>query len=304
MTGASLRMTGLALLVAAPAFAQRADSLLAMGLIAAAESEFYAASAARPRDPVARARLGQFIAARGGTRAGAVLLEEARQFGGDSASIARALAPLYARLGDYKALAALEPSPLTRSERARAEYLALNSTGLTIRGTSVRIPYRAGRGSGIGTVLVRIGRAEIAATIDPEVTGLTLPKAMRADVLVFGDSTSAIGVVTARIGSQVFENISVVLTAGDESVRIGFDVLQGMSPTFSPQGGQITLQRPERRWRPGAGTRVPALYDETGLRLLFSGGWTPSSAPNTARLLSGRAWTWDARRGDVVLLTP
>ena len=286
------------------AVAQAADSLHAQGRVAAAESAFYAASSARPRDPGPRARLGQFIAARGGTRAGVVLLEEARQFGGDSNAIARALAPLYARLGDYTALAALEPNPLTPFGRARAEYLSMNPTRITIRGASVRIPYRAGRGSGIGTVLLRIGGAEVAAMIDPATTGMTLPATMRSDIRMFGDSTSVIGVVTARIGSQAFENIPVLLTAGDEPIRIGFDVLHAFSPTFSPPGGQITLQRPERRWRPGAGTRIPALYDETGLRLLFGGVWTASSAPNAARLLAGRTWTWDARRGDVVLLTP
>ena len=38
--------------------------------------------------------------------------------------IAQALAPLYRRLSDYKALAGLQPSLLPPNERARAEYLA------------------------------------------------------------------------------------------------------------------------------------------------------------------------------------
>lgn len=286
------------------AAAQSGDSLLALGRVAAAESAYYATSSARPRDPSARARLGQFIASRGGTRAGIVLLEEARQFGGDSAAIARALAPLYSRLADYTALAALEPSPLTPFERARADYLAANPTRVAFHDSVVRMPYRAGRAAGVGTVLLRIGRAELSAMIDPATFGLVLPATMRSDVRMFGDSSSVVGVVTARIGSQAFENVPVTLASGDEPIRVGFDLLQALSPTFNPHAGQITLHRPERRWRPGGGTRMPALYDQTGLRLLFNGAWMPSSAPGAAQLLSGRAWTWDARRGDVVLLTP
>ena len=284
--------------------AQSGDSLLAIGKVAAAESAFYAASSARPRDPGPRARLGQFIAARGGARAGAVLLEEARQFGGDSAAIARALAPLYTRLADYGALVALEPSALTPLERARAEYLAANPTRAALRDSVARVPYRAGRGAGIGTVLLRIGRAELSAMIDPATVGLVVPATMRTDLRMFGDSTSIVGVATVRIGSQLFENVPAMLAVGDEPIRIGFDVLHALSPTFDPQSGQITLHRPERRWRPGLGTRMPALYDETGIKVLFAGAWLQSSAPNAARLLAGRAWTWDARRGDVVLLTP
>jgi hypothetical protein len=284
--------------------AQAADSLLALGKVAAAEAAYYSASSARPRDPIARASLGRFIAMRGGARAGAVLLEEARQFGGDSAEIARALAPLYARLWDYKALAALTPNPLTADERARADYLATNPTRVTIRDTVSRLAYRAGRGAGIGTVLLRIGKAELAAMIDPHTTGLVIPATMRPDLLMFGDSSSRVGVATLRIGSQAFENVPATLAVGGEPIRIGFDVLQSFSPTFNPAAGQITLHRPERRWRPGSGTRMPALYTTEGLALLFNGVWTGSDSPNAARLLAGRSWTWDSRRGDVVLLTP
>ena len=304
-----MRALTVASLVAVPAWAsaagaQNPDSLLARGRVAAAESAYYAASSAHPRDPGARARLGVFIASRGGTRAGAVLLEEARQFGGDSALIASALAPLYVRLADYEALAALEPSPLTPTERARAEYLAANPTRVPFRDSIARLPYRAGRGSGIGTVLLRVGRAEVAAVIDPETSGLVLPVAVRPELLMFGDSSSRTAVATMRIGSQQFANVPAVLRTGDEPIRIGFDVLHAYSPTFEPVAGFITLHRPARRWRPRPGTRVPALYTERGIQLLLNGIWTSSSTPNTARLLSARTWTWDARRGDVVLLTP
>ncbi|MEX2152662.1 MAG: tetratricopeptide repeat protein, partial [Gemmatimonadaceae bacterium] len=64
---------GLALLLARDAGAQwgvwPADSLLAEGRLAAAESVYYAAVRQHPRDPLARAALGRFLSARGGARA-------------------------------------------------------------------------------------------------------------------------------------------------------------------------------------------------------------------------------------------
>ena len=142
------------------------------------------------------------------------------------------------------------------------------------------------------------------AMIDPGTTGLVIPATMRADVRVLGDSTSNLGVASMRIGPQAFENIPVTLATGDEPIRLGFDVLHAFSPTFDPAAGFITLHRPERRWRPALGTRMPALYYETGMHLLFNGVWTSTNTPAVTRLLNGRAWTWDARRGDVVLLIP
>ena len=249
-------------------------------------------------------QLGQFIASRGGLRAGAVLFEEARQFGGDSAVVARALAPLYARLFDWPALASLEPSPLLPAERERAVWLSSHPTRLAFGDTVIRIQYRPGRGGTLGTVLLRIGRAELAAAIDPATFGFVIPANLRAEVKMFGDSSGRTAAVSARIGLLSLQNIPTTLANDGEAVRIGFDVLHPYSPTFNPGAGTITLHRPARRWRPGAGTRVPALYDSDGLRVLFNGAWTPSSASNAARLLTSRAWTWDARRGDVVLLTP
>src|SRR6185436_13989799 len=99
------------------------DSLLAIGRLASAESAYYAAVRVRPRDPTARTALGRYLAARGATRVGAVLLEEARFFGGDSISLARALVPLYERLGDFAAIDSLKPNVLTVPERRRARWL-------------------------------------------------------------------------------------------------------------------------------------------------------------------------------------
>jgi hypothetical protein len=61
----------------------RADSLLDEGRWAEAEAAFYQQSSIAPRDPVARAALGRFIAMKGAVKPGMVLIAEARKFGLD-----------------------------------------------------------------------------------------------------------------------------------------------------------------------------------------------------------------------------
>ena len=279
------------------------DSLLALGRLASAESAYYAASRANPRNPAARTALGKYLAARGATRVGVVLIEEARFFGGDSISLARALVPLYERLGDYAALDSLTPNVLTGAERRRAHWLRARPPQARFRDSVVLLSYRPmGDGEGLGTVLVRLGKSELPAVVDPRVSGLVVPAGSRGDLRTF-DTRSTIAVAEAlRIGGIVFTNVPSTITGPDEKVRIGFDVLAPYSPTFDPRRGLVTLRRTQRRSAPPPGSRVPALYDATGMRLLIGDRWQPSSAAMPAMLLATRPWTWDARRGDVVLI--
>jgi len=283
----------------------QADSLLALGRLASAESAYYAASRANPRDPAARAALGKYLAARGATKVGAVLLEEARFFGGDSISLARALVPMYERLNDYASIDTLAPNVLTMAERRRAHWLRERPPAALFRDSIVLISYRpVGDGSGLGTVLIRVGNAELPAVVDPRVSGLVVPAAMRRDVRTF-DSRSSLGVVDLlRIGGIPFANVPAALTSPDEKLRVGFDVLAQYSPTLDPRRGLLTLRRPQRRSPAPAGARVPALYDTNGLRLLIGDRWQPTTAAMPAMLLATRPWTWDSRRGDVVLIAP
>lgn len=283
------------------------DSLLAAGRLAAAESAYYAAVRARPRDPVARAALGKYLAARSATRVGAVLLEEARFFGGDSAALARALVPLYHRLGDFKALDSLRPNVLTPAERFRAGWLSRRPPETSLRDSIVVLSYRPlGDGQGIGTVLLRLGKAELPAVIDPRVSGLVVPSAVRRELRTFGAEGRNILAVapSVRIGGAVFSNVPTTIGQPDEKVRIGFDVIAPNSPSFDPRNGLLVLRRVDRRSQPQPGVRVPALFDSDGVRLLIGGRWHPSSAAMASMLLATRAWMWDGRRGDVVLLSP
>lgn len=72
----------------------RADSLLDDGRWTEAEAVYYYQSRRAPRDPVARAALGRFLAMKGAVRPGMVLIEEAIKFGLDSAVGHALIAPL------------------------------------------------------------------------------------------------------------------------------------------------------------------------------------------------------------------
>lgn len=283
-----------------------ADSLLAEGHLAAAESAYYAAVRQKPRDPLARTALGRYIAARGGTRAGAVLIEEAQFFGGDSAGLSRLLVPLYVRLGDYEALERLHPPQvLSPVERRRARWLAGRKSEARLRDSVVLLSYRAiGDGRGIGTVIVRFGKSEFVAMIDPRVSGLVLPSAARRDVRAFGtERGTTLGVIdTVRIGPVVFSHVPTAVGNPDESAKIGFDVLAPYYPGFDPAKGIMTLRRVARRDPSPQGIRVPALFDDNGMRILFGNRWHPTTASGASMLLATRRWIWDWKMGDVVLV--
>ena len=282
------------------------DSLLALGRVASAESAYYAAARQRPRDPAARAALGRYLAARGATRVGTVLLEEARQFGGDSAAIARTLVPLYVRLGDYAAIDTLRPMVISPAEKLRARWLRDHPPLAVFRDSVVVLSYRpTADGEGIGTVMVRLGKTQVPAIIDARASGLVVPPSLARDLRNFGPGSSTLSVADAvRIGGIVFSNVPTQVATADSKVRVGFDVLAAYTPTFDPAHGLLTLRHAERRSRPPPGARVPAMLDGSGVRLLIGDRWQPSTAAMPAMLLATRQWTWDARRGDIVFVSP
>jgi hypothetical protein len=77
------------------------DVLLEAGRWREAEEMLYAETRNRPRDPVARARLGRYLAMKGALKPGLVLIEEAAEFG-LPASTARALATPIRTLIDWR----------------------------------------------------------------------------------------------------------------------------------------------------------------------------------------------------------
>src|SRR5688572_148744 len=179
LLGATPAASGAQARVAAPTSHSelaRADALLKAGRVEAAEALYYREARRRPRDPAARMALGRYLASRGATRIGAVLIEEARFFGANPALVALHLAPLYVRLGDYKALALLPSAPLSAAERARAEWLAKNpSTVVGPESLTVALtPPESDTPALLGAVIVAIDGESVVAEIDPSVSGLVL----------------------------------------------------------------------------------------------------------------------------------
>ena len=213
--------------------------------------------------------------------------------------------PLYERLGDFEAIDTLRPNVITPSERQRARWLRERPPKVSFRDSIVVLTYRpVGDGQGFGTVNLRLGKAELPAIIDPRVSGLVVPENWRGALRTFGNERgSAVAVADAiRIGGIVFSNVPATLGSPDEKVRIGFDVLASYAPSFDPRRGLLVLRRVTRRAQPRPGVRVPALFDNNGVRLLIGGHWQSTSAAMSSMLLATRAWMWDGKYGDVVLL--
>ena len=316
----SLTIAALAI-VPSPAVAQwgtsvvQADSLLASGRVSTAESAYYATSSARPRDAVARAALGRYLASRGALRPGAILLEEARLFGGDSVSIARSLAPIYGSLGDYRALAVLPASPLSAAEQSRTRWLVSHAPVLEFPDSTARLPYKPlTDGSGIGTVSIAIGDRAVDAVVDASVTGVVLrgrQARRRSGLRVFGDDSSGVVAVVSELhlGDVVLSNVAARLetdTARAPQGRrsgtfVGLDVLRRLAPTFDPVADTITLRRSGQIGPLTVGTRAPMLLDAQGLRILVDGRWESPASRATAQLLSTRRWILDAKRGAIIV---
>ncbi|HET7457079.1 MAG TPA: hypothetical protein VFJ74_05430 [Gemmatimonadaceae bacterium] len=301
----------------------RGDSLLRRGRVIEAESAYYDAARHAPRDPAARLALGRYLASRGALRIGAVLMEEARFFGGDAKTIGAELAPVYARLGDYRSLAALPGSPLTSAERARAEWLRDHAP--EAKGPdSTRAPYApdAGGAGTLGRVTLSLGGEAVEATIDPAVRGLVLDTAWARrpeDAKAFGARQSGgapapVGAALAvKLGELTLTNVPTRFAAqpgGRAAARIGVDVLAALAPTFDERTRTLTLRRGGRVARDLPGEHLPTVTLAAGVWLaspsLAAGGASaPASASLSAEraraLLRGTRWTMDARRGEVIV---
>jgi hypothetical protein len=293
----------------------QADSLLASGHVATAESVYYATSSARPRDAAARAALGRYLASRGALRVGAVLLEEARLFGGDAASIARSLAPIYGSLGDYRALSVLPASPLSGAEQERARWLMSHPPVLEFPDSVAKLAYKpVADGSGLGTLAIAIGERTVDAVIDPSVSGVVMrgrAAHRRGGMRTFGaDSTGIVGVVSElHLGAVILSNVPARLdtssdrisTRKNSDVVLGLDVLRLLAPSFDPKTDTVTLRRSGHIAPTTPGARTPMLLDERGLRVLVDGRWDYASSRTMAQLLATRSWTLDAKVGSIVL---
>ena len=284
----------------------RADSLLAQGEVARAETLYYAASRRNTADFSARSALGRYLASRGAFKIGAELLAEAVKFGADTTASARLRAPALQAADVWDLLAKLPRSPLTTAERARATWLAANAPAAS-GADSVTVAYEPSSVSGLGRIDLVVGTDTLAADIDPNVDELVLGDYAHYAALVqvfSGAAGDRVAVLRrASIGDLVLERVParVDQRLGPARARIGLTLLAKFAPTVDAGAGVLTLRR-EGRVGPSLGRRrVALLFTFPGVSIARPGRLVPIESPAGRAVLAEARWTLDVRRGELVL---
>lgn len=288
----------------------RADSLMNAGRVFAAESIFYYMVRRDPRNPAARLALGRYLAARGALKVGAVLMEEARYFGGDPTAVADALVPVYEQLGDYASLAALPASPLDYAERRRAEWLRDHPPGVAGPDSAVA-PYQVNDTHLLGEVVLGIGDDSVRAAIEGRVHGLVLDTSwIRHEGFVRFASRGerdprkvAAVAREVRLGEITLTNVPVRFEAlrGSADAILGLDVLGDLAPTFHPVMGRILLRRDGQVDEAEPGFRIPTLATEAGIFVVKTQTIFPVGHPDIQQVLRHREWTLNPERGEIIV---
>jgi hypothetical protein len=281
-----------------------ADLAIARGQLDEAEAQLFEASRLSPRDPAARGALGSFLAARGHLKVGAVLLEEAKQFGGDARAIDEHLVHIYGWLGSWDLVASLPGrAALDGPRRARAAYLTRNPPSFTGPDSSV-VALQPNELAGLGRIAIEVGGASLPADVDASIEGLVLPATtdMMGAVEFFGnDGGASIAVAhSVTIGGFALRNVPVRLEPV-ASVRVGLDVLARLTPSFDMTARTLTLRSsaagPER------GDALRILLTFPGVRIAARADAAPVGLESAAgrAALRGARWTLDLKRGAVIV---
>ncbi len=288
-----------------------ADSLLERGRLDRAESLYYAAARARPRDPVARAALGRFLAARGAQRVAVTLFEESLQFGGPPATVSADLAPLYLDLGDYHALGSLPSSPLSSGEKARVVWLQAHPTRVIAPDSILTASFRGLTEGYVGRVPIRINSHIVEALIDVSSHGITVSDSMagasKVQMFVEKPAPRSPGPIAAAADSIGIGRLSITnapLTVAPIKVPalIGLDVLGRFAATFDAAAQRLTLRVSGTldQVSPTA-TVLSTLAKPSDWFVLQANGWVSLRDPAIAKLLHDHRWTLDAKRGQIVV---
>jgi hypothetical protein len=85
-------------------------------------------------------------------------------------------------------------------------------------------------------------------------------------------------------------------------VRVGLDALGALAPTFDAGAGVLTLRGSGRVRPPRTAAHLPALVASDGVYVPAGGGLVSlGSAAGRRAVPAARRWTYDGRRGEVVL---
>lgn len=274
------------------------------GDIDAIERRLYEASRRAPRDGATRAALGEWLASRGQLRSGAVLLEEARLFGGNAAAIAARLQHIYTWLRDWESLAALPSSQLSPGEKARTAVLVKRPTSVAGADSTV-VPFAPVEIGALGRLPLVLGADTVWAELDPQEEGIILPGMAQGAGLVdiLGDDRRGVlGILQeCTVGTLSLINVPVRIDAslGAGRARMGFDLFAMLAPTVDGRAGTVTLRRSGRGAERRGATGVPFILGFPGIRLAVRAGepLVSMTSPAGRAALRGRPWTVDLRRG-------
>lgn len=287
-----------------------ADSLLAAGSIARAESVYYAMARIRPRDPMARWALGKYLVERGAWRVGATLLEESLQFGGDPVLVGRELLSAYLQVREFAPLAGLAAA--SPSQRERARWLTTHEPRFVAPDSIVAVPFLQSADSGVlGSVAIRVNGVAIVAVLNPETRGIVVSRgvlgARHPRFFAAGIDTTAEGDVLAvadsvSIGRLTMLNQPVTvatLPAGSQAI-IGLGELGRFAPRVAAATGLLSLHLDGAMGEQLAGERLSTLDRASGVSVLLRSGWTNSPAA-VVGLLRDKSWAFDAKHGTLII---
>ena len=303
----------------AVALVARGDTMIFAGRLFGAESAYYAAVKVAPHDGPARLALGKYLAGRGALRIAATLMEEARHFGADAASVAVEIAPVYTKLGlsdsiskrvdDWAALAALPSTSIPVGERLRAEWLRNHPPAVDGPDSSVAV-YLVSDSHLLGRMKLEVDKDSVSAVIDARVSGIVLDTSWmhRDSVKRFAprgvqDPGQTFGVVPrVKIGPVTISNAPVRFQPlkGSANALLGLDVLGAFAATFDPRVGYVLL-RHDGRVTGLSGWKIPTYVARTGVLVVKGETMFPIGHPDVQQYFRVGKWTWDAKHGIVVV---
>jgi len=298
---AALSIAGIGLVLGSPAQGQsrnqilaRADSAFAAGNLYLADSLYYIVPRVRPRDPVGRAALGQYLGAQGKAKVAVVLLEEARMFGGDPGDIARLLQPYYEDLGDWRALLTLPAATLTTTERKRAAWLSENPFKVASEGGSASI-IGVPRGDTIARVAARInGRAAVASIVGSDVRFM-IGSRIASSARHFGNDSATVAFDSITVGQARFVNVPASVGATASSVTVGVGALGRMVVQIDYARSRIVMTRADG----GAiESRYPLARFNGQFSVLDRGGWVRLGEFAAGVAKNGRTLVIDVAAGE------
>lgn len=281
-----------------------AELAIATGRLDVAEAALYDAATRRPRDPAARGALGAFLAARGKFLVGATLLDEALQFGADTAPIQARQAEIYRWTGEYGRIPALRTVRIPPPMREAFRRAAGTTSGGAAADTVELLPNEA---LGLGRIVIDVRGVRVSADVEPSGNGLMLPSSMellRAIDAVGAQGDTTFGVTAIGIGGVRLGPVPVRLVPGLTVAKIGLDVLSLLTPTFDRDARTLTVHgAPYEAGGTPRGTPLPVLLTFPGVTFVARDGTAPVGLDTPAghAALRGTRWTLDVPRGVVVV---